>query len=265
MSGIERKPSTIMTMLLGKKHVTGFLIYAFSLLLCLGGESVHVAVFKGGGVGKSYQQLIDSLEKEGDRFTVSRITPEEIRAGKLSKVDVLVHPGGSGSGQGKALEKKGREAVREFVKKGGGFLGVCAGAYLATNDYDWSLNLIDAKVVDRKHWARGKGEVTLKLSPKGKELFERKSNEMKIYYAQGPLLGRREWDSPAVPNYESLAIFATEIAEKGAPKGVMARTSAAVRANYGKGRVFCFSPHPELTEGLDHLIPLTVSWAAGVK
>jgi hypothetical protein len=77
------------------------------------------------------------------------------------------------------------------------------------------------------------------------------------------LLARPEWDDPDVPNYESMAIYKTEIAMKGAPQGVMARTSAAVRAQYGKGRVFCFSPHPELTEGLHHLIRLTVQWAAG--
>ncbi len=78
-----------------------------------------------------------------------------------------------------------------------------------------------------------------------------------------PLLARREWDNPEVPNYESLAIYATEIAKNGAPQGVMARTSAAVRCDFGRGRVFCFSPHPELTEGLTHLIPLTVRWVAG--
>jgi hypothetical protein len=86
---------------------------------------------------------------------------------------------------------------------------------------------------------------------------------MSIYYAQGPLLSRREWDDPDVPNYESLAIYTTEIAENGAPQGVMASTSAAVRCGYGQGRVFCFSPHPELTDGLHHLIPVTVHWLAG--
>ena len=43
----------------------------------------------------------------------------------------------------------------------------------------------------------------------------------------------------------------------------MARTSAAVRAQYGKGRVFISSPHPENTPGLEHLIPRGILWAAG--
>jgi hypothetical protein len=127
------------------------------------------------------------------------------------------------------------------------------------------LNLIDAKVVDRKHWARGNGTVTLRLSPAGSEFFQHDGNEMSIHYAQGPLLARREWDDPEVPDYESLAIYETEIAKNGAPLGVMAGTSAAVRCEYGNGRVFCFSPHPELTDGLHHLIPLVVKWLAERK
>jgi glutamine amidotransferase-like uncharacterized protein len=224
---------------------------------------VRVAVFQGDGVGPSCQKLIAALRTRTDgKFEVKRITAEEIRNGKLANVDVLVQPGGSGSKQGKTLADAGRIAVRKFVSGGGGYLGVCGGAYLATNDYSWSLNLIDANVVDRLHWARGMGTVTLRLSPKGSEFFKHHGRDMAIYYGQGPLLARREWDDAEVPDYESLAIYSTEIAKNGAPRGVMRGTSAAVRSKYGKGRVFCFSPHPELTEGLEHLIPLAAKWLA---
>ncbi len=244
-----------------------FILFLISPVVASGNDApLQVAVFRGSGVGPSSEQLIAALIAAGDkRFRVFRITAEEIRGGKLSDVDVLVHPGGSGSGQGKALGESGRVAVRKFVREGGGYLGVCGGAYLATNDYSWSLGLIDAKVVDRRHWARGKGTVKLRLSPEGSDFFGWKGDEMAIHYAQGPLLARREWDDPEVPDYESLAIYATEIAENGAPRGVMARTSAVVRCEFGRGRVFCFSPHPELTEGLDHLIPAAIGWLAARK
>ena len=225
---------------------------------------VRVAIFDGDGVGPSALPLIEAIKKAKEHpFQISRITAVEIQGGKLAGVNVLVHPGGSGGGQGKALGENGRKAVRDFVHQGGGYLGVCGGAYLATNDYEWSLNLIDAKVVDKRHWARGNGDVRVRLSPAGSNFFSHAGPDMTIHYAQGPLLARPEWDDPDVPDYESLAIFADEIALKGAPEGVMVGTSAAVRAEYGKGRVFCFSPHPELTDGLHRLIPLTVRWAAG--
>lgn len=236
-------------------------------------EPVRVAVFKGEGVGASAGDLINALSdtKTGQittpgmtarRFTVDRITADEIRSGDLSDFDVLVHPGGSGSRQGKTLGDLGRKAVTEFVFDGGGYLGVCAGSYLATNDYTWSLNLIDAKVVDRKHWARGKGNVSLTLSPVGSSFFGHVNREIDVYYGQGPLLGRPEWDDEDVPDYQSLAIYKTEIAEKNAPSGVMPGTSAIVRAGYGNGRVFCFSPHPEMTKGREFMIRDAAQWLA---
>ena len=224
--------------------------------------TVREAVFKGDGVGRSVAQVIDALElpQSESAISVSRITAEEIQAGELRHIDVLVLPGGSGSKQGKALGEQGRAQVTQFVESGGGYLGICAGSYLATNDYSWSLNLIDAKVVDRKHWARGTGKVTLALSPAATNFFELPADSIEIHYGQGPLLSRREWDDPKVPDYQSLAIYESEIATKGAPSGIMAGTSAIVRANYGRGRVFCFSPHPELTDGREKMLADAITW-----
>ncbi len=250
--------------MISKQHLALLLLLLMPVGLLAEDKPIRVAIFDGPGVGPSAIPLIAAIQEAKENpFQISRITAAEIQGGKLAEVDVLVHPGGSRRGQGKALGENGRKAVRDFVHAGGGYLGVCAGAYLATNDYEQSLNLIDAKVVDKRHWARGIGDVQLQLSKEGSVFFSRTEPELTIHYAQGPLLARPEWDNPDVPNYESLAIFKTEIALKGAPEGVMARTSAAVRAQYGKGRVFCFSPHPELTEGLHHQIPLTVRWVAG--
>ena len=240
-----------------------------AIVLIVGGSSVgaeepiQVAIFKGSGVGASVNDLIRSLgDGESKEFDVRRISADEIRSGKLSDFDVLIHPGGSGSKQGKALGEDGRNAVTDFVEDGGGFLGVCAGSYLATNDYSWSLDLIDAKAVDRRHWARGKGTVEVKLSPVGSSFFGHIGEEVDLYYGQGPLLGRPEWDDQDVPDYQSLAIYKTGIAKNGAPAGVMPGTSAIVRAMYGDGRVFCFSCHPEMTDGRESMIGYAVHWLA---
>ena len=224
---------------------------------------IRIGVYEGDGVGRSCKDLLRALETKGKpNFEIIRIAPDKIRQGGLSQVDVLIHPGGSGGKQGRALEAKGREAVREFVKQGGGFVGICAGAYVATNDYSWSLGLIDAKVVDRKHWARGTGMVTIELSQNAQKFFGNADKNLQIYYGQGPLLSRREWDDPLVPDYESLAVYRTGVAKNGAPEGVMPGTSAIVRTQFGNGRVFCFSAHPEKTDSLAHFVRTAVRWAA---
>lgn len=223
-------------------------------------DRIRVAVYSDVGAGRSLTNLTSLLAAAAD-IEFFRITADEIRSNKLHGVDVLIHPGGSGGKQGRHLNAEGRDVVRSFVRQGGGYLGICAGAYLASNDYDWSLNLIDAKVLDRRHWARGTGTVVLRLSPAGRRLLRQDGDEFEVYYGQGPLLAPKH--DPAVPDYEELAVYRTEIAKKGAPKGVMPGTTAIARGHYGAGRVFCFSPHPERTPALYPLVHRAIRWSAG--
>ncbi|WP_146457557.1 serine hydrolase domain-containing protein [Rubripirellula tenax] len=105
----------------------------------------------------------------------------------------------------------------------------------------------------------------MQLSPEGSSFFGHIGETTDIYYGHGSLLGRREWDDKNVPDYQSLAIYKTEIAENGAPEGVMPGTSAIVRAEYGDGRVFCFSSHPEMADGKEFMIGYAVHWLADTK
>jgi len=219
-------------------------------------KKIRVAVFLDKGVSP-IEKLIAVLESS-DKLEIKYLKAEEIRAGALSNFDVLIHPGGTGGGQGKALEDDGREKVRQFVRDGKGLLGICAGAYLATCDYSWSLNLLDAKVLDRAHWNRGNGYVPMSLSPVGQEFFGSEKPLQDIHYRQGPLLAPA--NNPDIPDYEELGKFVGEIAENGAPRGVMPGTTAIARGTFEKGRVFCFSPHPEKTVGLEKYILEAIDW-----
>jgi glutamine amidotransferase-like uncharacterized protein len=225
-------------------------------------EPIRVAIYDdvgGGGVGPANLERCLGDEKQ---FTTERIEAEDIRAGVLDKFDVVILPGGSGSKQAENLQEDGRNRIRKFVEQGGGYVGICAGAYLATTDYTWSLGILDAKVLDRKHWARGTGNVQLKMSDAGCKFFALpNSNLVTVYYGQGPLLSPGGKDE--VPDYETIATYETEIAKKGAPEGVMKGTTAAAMGTFGKGRVFCFSPHPEKTEGLDNFVSTAAKWAYG--
>ena len=193
-------------------------------------------------------------------FRCERLHPEEIQAGRLTAFDVIIVPGGSGSKQAEKLGENGREVIRQFVRNGKGYIGICAGAYLASSDYTWSLNLLNAKVIDRAHWARGTGDVELSLNELGRELLTEREPRITVYYGQGPLLAPD--DEPDLPPYEPLAEYATEIAKKGAPSGVMVGTTAIARAQYGAGRVMCFSPHPEGRRETEHLTKAGVHWVA---
>lgn len=220
-------------------------------------DKIRVAVYKDVGAGPSVQNLMEVLDGFPN-LTWQVITAEQILKDGLSDYDVLIHPGGSGGGQGRHLGEDGRAQVCDFVSQGGGFIGVCAGAYLASSDYPWSLHILNARVVDKKHWARGTGTVVLKVTEKGRELFGAESEQFMIHYGQGPLLGRGE--HPDLPEFDVLASYDSEIAKKGAPEGVMKGTTAIASGRFGSGRVFCFSPHPEKTDGLGWLVQRAVCW-----
>lgn len=223
---------------------------------------VRVAVFAGEGAAKTRGPVCEGIDKIPG-YETTLVTAADIRAGKLKEFKVLVQPGGSGSGQAKDLGEEGRAKIKEYVKTGNGYIGICAGAYLASTSYDWSLHILDAEVVDRAHWARGTGTVALKFSRTGKEFFAAKADTVDVYYGQGPLLAPGK--DASIPDYEELAAYETEIHSKGgAQPGVMKGTTAAARGTFGTGRVFCFSPHPEKTKSdqAQAMLKAAVTWTA---
>jgi glutamine amidotransferase-like uncharacterized protein len=211
------------------------------------------------GPSKGCKNLTAFLTPENG-FVATTVTPEDIRTGALANEDLLIMPGGSGSKQAKNLGEDGKQKIREFVAAGKGYMGICAGSYLATNHYKWSLGLINAQVLDTKHWARGTGTVTLNLTELGQNKLAYNQPTCEVYYGQGPLLA--PGNSPDMPKYEIMATYASEIAKNGAPQGVMIGTTAIARTQYDKGRVICFSPHPERPDGLNFLIINAARWAA---
>lgn len=223
-------------------------------------KAIRVAIYADEGASKDGSPAVRKCLPESEGFQVETITAEQICSGALDKFDVLIHPGGSGSKQADTLGEEGREREKKFVAGGGGFIGICAGAYLASANYSWSLGLLDAKVIDTKHWARGNGDVTLAITQSGRQALNADAETCTIRYAQGPLLGPGGRDD--IDDYELLATFDTEIAENGAPPGVMKGSAAIARGQFGKGRVECFSPHPEKTNGREVFLKAAVRWVA---
>jgi len=225
-------------------------------------DNVRVGVYVDEGAGRSVKNLLSVLSKF-DHVTVTQLKADNIRSGKLADLDLLIQPGGSGGGQGRHLGDGGRNAIRAFVKEGGGFVGICAGSYLASADYTWSLNILDAKVVDRKHWNRGNGTVEISMTDSGRQLLEIDDQRLSIHYGQGPLLAPA--NRPDIDDYDVIATYETEIAKNGAPKGIMKGTTAIAKGQFGKGRVICFSPHPELTNGLEQMLRVAIDHVKRIR
>ena len=234
--------------------------------------NLQVGIFDGNGVGPSSIQLGRAIEEAPD-LTLFHIGAAEMRPDVLRQFDVLVFPGGSGSKQAGAIGREGRNAIRRYVDGGGGVLGVCAGAYLCSANYEWSLDLIDTKVFTgsveipgkgrKQLWYRGKvAEVDLELTVLGKSLFSHQGipGNFVVRYANGPIISPK--GNPALGDYKVLAWFRSENGLWEAQKGTMINTPAIVSGVFGGGRVVSVSPHPELTPALHPIITQTIRWAA---
>lgn len=221
--------------------------------------AIRIALYKGPGTGGAGPTNLLARLNHSPESSINEVSPAQIRDGILTNFDVAIFAGGSGSKQAEALGEDGRAAVQQFVGNGGGYIGICAGAYLATSGYPWSLGLVNARTVSPK-WQRGKGPVRLELTDQGRAVLGSRTGQFDCLYNNGPIVKPDTKDD--LPAFETLAFFRTELAENGSPIGVMVDSPAIFTGAYKRGLVVCVSPHPEQTAGLEDFISRAANWVA---
>ena len=190
-------------------------------------------------------------------FQTTRVLTADLLA-HLDDYDVYIFPGGTGGGQAKALGVEGGARLTAAVRGGKGLVAICAGGYLVAEG--WSpetkaVELVNAKLWDDDHWARGEGFINVSVVADGDADTSRT-----MWFENGPIFvpaGRSD-----LPAYTPLVKYVTDMAAKDAPKGMMTGRDAVVAGPLGKGRVVAFGPHPELSPGLNHWLLNAVRWTA---
>lgn len=222
-------------------------------------KTFRIAIYDAPGTaGPGIPKLHEHFHRQTS-IQLVRVSPADIAAGVLDQFQLVIFSGGSGSAQSKSLGEAGRKQVRDYIHSGGGYVGICAGSYLACEGFSWGLNVLDAKTVSNK-WRRGRAIVKMELTPPGHNLLGKLEHPTDIKYANGPILAPA--NSADIPDFQPLAFYRTEIAENDSPKGVMINSPAVVSGSFGKGRVVCFGPHPEQTPGLEAMLWRSLLWAA---
>lgn len=119
-------------------------------------ERTHDLVLRG-GVGHSA------------KCTLTEVTGAEVTAGALRGADVLYVPGGSVAAQQRVLGVEGYAAVVAFVRGGGGFVGICAGALLAGWGVDGLSGILGA-TTDWTGWTEAR-IATVALTEVGRQVL----------------------------------------------------------------------------------------------
>ncbi len=228
-------------------------------------KPILVAIYDGPGTGAP-MPLAKQIETMVPGAWALPVGPEEVRGGTLDSFDVVVFAGGMASQQYDALAGDGRRKVRKWVDRGGGFVGLCAGGFLASaRPYRWGLDLLDARIVDHDHWARGTGLVELELSQQGERLFKRTAepSQVKYHYGNGPIWAPADRDD--LDDYQPLAWFRSGLGQNGADPQIMVNTPAIIAGQFGKGRVVASSGHAEWTEGIEDFLGRYIEQAVGKR
>jgi len=174
------------------------------------------------------------------------VSSEEVKTGVLTKLDIFVIGGGSGTTFCKSLGPDGGANIEAFVKAGGGVLGSCAGGYAFVRGYNEATRYFEignAICLDmgNNRWARGKGNV--QVAPAAEGLAP-----LTMYYANGPLW--KITDAPGFGQTVALAFYITDVKKAGDPGGVMPGAPAILAGTFGEGRYVLFGSHPEFYKKL---------------
>ncbi len=190
-----------------------------------------VCVYAGAGA-----ILARDVEVALDRLAIPYrgIGERGIRSGGLGDCSLLIVPGGYTARYVDALGEEGFKRIREFVAEGGGYIGICAGAYIAAQRVEVPGHPSGLRIIEIKNEREaGRGLRTIIVARPEHPVVKGYKGKVDIWYQNGPMMEAGE-------GVETLAVY-----EEGA--------AAIVCSTYGQGRVVIFSPHPEgsLEGGVD--------------
>jgi glutamine amidotransferase-like uncharacterized protein len=149
-----------------------------------------------------------------------------------------------------------------FLESGGGYVGICASAYLATCRIDGYLRVLGLN--HEQPWRRGGPQLDVTLSEEGRQILGAEFERFTTRYNNGPVFLNEETSTAGdtFPPLTVLARFATpSVDNDGVTREEMVGTPAIAASPYGAGRVMMISPHPESHEELYPLVARAIRWS----
>ncbi|MFX1559645.1 MAG: BPL-N domain-containing protein [Promethearchaeota archaeon] len=205
-------------------------------------DGVSIAVYYGDPSSSASSRTALQLMFEWMNATVDILYASDINNGGLSEYDMVVIPGGWAGTYNEDLAGSGITEIREFVRDGGSFFGVCAGAYFGCDLIYWEGVAIDyplglfagngiGPVEEIAVWPDyAMAEIILNHSSSIIDFSGEPANHTVMYYG-GPW-----FDVSGHEDVHTLATFAAN------------NQSAMIAFEYEEGRVFLSGPHPEWEE-----------------
>lgn len=239
-------------------------------------KALRIAVYGGGGSPYNYGYALSEMG-----FDVYFVNDIDIRSNILDYFDVFIMPGGGFKamiGQLLPLGEEGIQKIVGFVRKGGIYIGSCAGAYNAaitpkgftdTYPHQIKMQMINAKVWNEginTQWegieSPGIGIIKVKNCIPNHPVLWNLPQEFEVTHYNGPIfdlvnsykiegasmaVGLLSW-SGYTENFTKSEEFLTSFSKEGehlADKAIEEEKYASVIGYLDEGKVLLFGCHPE--------------------
>ena len=229
-----------------------------------------VAIYAGPGVSRPEYWNVAKLIEFSPNYTAAFVDGGDIAAGVLQKehYDLLLMGGGCPTTQRGSLGEAGCRAVRDFVRAGGSYCGIGAGASLALQDEPKEgggsgLGLVPY-TAQKDQPDRGWADTTVEFTDFANEMLGLMGGTRRfVLYWGGPVIlpGNPIPDTDVRPlaNYYGNTVN-TLTGGKIAP---MSGHAAVVGGRVGKGRVIASGPHPESSEATQNIVRAFLRYLTG--
>mmetsp|Transcript_10687 Transcript_10687/g.17474 ORF Transcript_10687/g.17474 Transcript_10687/m.17474 type:complete len:459 (-) Transcript_10687:85-1461(-) len=221
---------------------------------------IRVAMYSGpGATVRSKANIPKVLGCDEDKIVLTRLSGKHIHMLTRKYFDVVVFPGGGAARTIQDLRKKAKgvnvtQVLRRFVRNGGGYVGVCAGAFLAGP----RLLKLGPVYVDGLRGGGYFSELEIDNTIKETLLWNKSLSAEKFYYANGPIFPsklrlRAEKDARnarsilRVGSHAHLRIFQNIFKKVPHPYTEKNRRNynVMIMNDFGKGKVVVSTGHPE--------------------
>lgn len=232
-----------------KRIVVSFTVFLLSLSIAAALTMIYIhptrkadiAIYAGRGTWE------DSIRASQEMFgwmnyTVELVSAESINDNGLEGFRILCVPGGNMLEYSEDISTKGKENIRSFISEGGGYIGICGGAYFASERVFWrgsqlSMAPLDLfagiaagpidEIMPYPNYAMCNVSIINHSHPITQ--FEPDSETM-LYYGGPALIPNEDADVTVLGIYD------------------VGNQAAIVAFHYGPGNVFLIGTHPEIEE-----------------
>ena len=222
---------------------------------------LRAGVFTGiGSMGLSSTELIRYVARSPD-LDLTLVDSADVRNGALDGLDLFVMPGGSSGVIMGDLGHKGVENLKAFVRRGGAYVGICAGCVILLDDEYRIACGMGMTPYSRYGAYSGDAMTSMTLTDEGAKALGMAKGTFDVWYSGGPIMFRRNEEVPDA-KIETWGLYGSNVTNEGWGAHMKGNVSC-IGGTYGKGRIAATACHPEFRHSADALAEGLFRYAAG--